>query len=496
MRTAFVDHLEIFLKKQGLIDIWRKKNPGMKKFTFRQNNPLVQSRLDYWFISNGLETRVNNCDIITSITPDHSSILFELKLTRSYERYGKSYWKFNNSLCSDRDFVQGMVEEIQMIERKWLGEFESKSSFWDFLKMKMRSFAMKFSRKKSKEKRTCIKQLENEINALEKDLGTSAENSTIIKDIENKKSQLKKLYHNRVEGLKVRSRAAWYEEGEQNKEYFEQLLQWNKKKTIIRELCNENTEVVKEKNVIMQMIRSFYENLYSEKTSIGNVFIDNMCKDIPKLDDENRISCEGKVTIDECFNTLKNMKTNKSPGNDGFTVEFYLTFWPHIGKVLVEVFNEAVDMGVLSTSQKQGVITLIEKENKNPLYIKNYRPITLLNVDYKILAKVMATRIKDVLNKIIHLDQVGYMKNRYIGEAIRLIDDMIFHSINDCDQDIFLIAVDFEKAFDSVSHSFLFKVLELFGFGPSFCSWVKTMYNGISSCVMNGGFSTGYFDIK
>ena len=88
------------------------------------------------------------------------------------------------------------------------------------------------------------------------------------------------------------------------------------------------------------------------------------------------------------------------------------------------------------------------------------------------------------------------MKNRYIGDAIRLIDDMIFHSINGHERDIFLIAVDFEKAFDSVSHNFLFKVLESFGFGPSFCSWVKTMYNGISSCVMNGGISTGYFDIK
>ena len=73
---------------------------------------------------------------------------------------------------------------------------------------------------------------------------------------------------------------------------------------------------------------------------------------------------------------------------------------------------------------------------------------------------------------------------------------MIFHCNNYCEEEVFLQAVDFEKAFDSVSHNFLFKILELFGFGQSFCSWVKTMYNGISSCVMNGGVSTGYFDIK
>ena len=217
--------------------------------------------------------------------------------------------------------------------------------------------------------------------------------------------------------------------------------------------------------------------------------------DIPKLSKESQEICEGKISVEECFNVLKAMKLNKSPGNDGLTVEFYLTFWPYIGGILVEVFNESYERGDLSTSQKQGVITLIEKDGKDPRYIKNYRPITLLNVDYKILSKVLANRMKEVLCEIIKSDQVGYMKDRNIGEAIRLIDDMMFHClINDIKS--FLIAVDFEKAFDSVSHQFLFKVLELFGFGISFRCWVKMLYNGISSCVMNGGFSTGYFDIS
>ena len=73
---------------------------------------------------------------------------------------------------------------------------------------------------------------------------------------------------------------------------------------------------------------------------------------------------------------------------------------------------------------------------------------------------------------------------------------MIFHCLNNEIESFFLIAVDFEKAFDSVSHEFLLKALKLFGFGPSFCSWVETLYNGICSCVMNGGTSTGYFDIS
>ena len=210
--------------------------------------------------------------------------------------------------------------------------------------------------------------------------------------------------------------------------------------------------------------------------------------------EESREACEGKVTKEECYKVLKEMKFNKSPGNDGFTVEFYCTFWPLLGEVLVESLNESYKKRELSISQKQGVITLIEKEGKNPLNIPNYRPITLLNVDYKILSKVLANRIKDVLGEIVHSDQVGYIKDRNIGEAARLIDDMFFHSENN--SNYFLIAVDFEKAFDSVGHDFLFEVLELFGFGEMFCTWLKIMYTDISSCVMNGGNSTGYFSIK
>ena len=88
-----------------------------------------------------------------------------------------------------------------------------------------------------------------------------------------------------------------------------------------------------------------------------------------KLKEESRDFCEGKVTKEECFNVLQQMKHIKSLGNDGFTVEVYLTFWSLLGDILVEALNEAYDKGGLSISQKQGVITLIEKEGKDPLYM-------------------------------------------------------------------------------------------------------------------------------
>ena len=124
---------------------------------------------------------------------------------------------------------------------------------------------------------------------------------------------------------------------------------------------------------------------------------------LPKLSSESKEHCEGRMRNDECLEVLKDMKFNKSPGNDGLTVEFYNTFWPIVGGIVIDVLNEAYALGELS-SQKQAVITLIAKEGKDSLLLKNYRPISLLNVDYKILAK----RIKEVLNEVILGDQVEW----------------------------------------------------------------------------------------
>ena len=129
---------------------------------------------------------------------------------------------------------------------------------------------------------------------------------------------------------------------------------------------------------------------------------------------------EGKITNGECIAAMKEMASNKSPGNDGLSVEFYILFWPLIGNLVVDSVNSAFGKKELSSSQKQAVISLIHKEGKDPLFIKNYRPISLLNVDYKILT---------VLNDLISVDQVGYLKDRNIGEAIRMIDDIIHHTL-------------------------------------------------------------------
>ena len=119
------------------------------------------------------------------------------------------------------------------------------------------------------------------------------------------------------------------------------------------------------------------------------------------------------------------LRCGKSPGEDGFTVEFYQFFFELLGQELLDSINASYDDNELSISQRRGVITLIPKEDANLKDLSNWRRITLLNVDYKIASKAIATRIEKVLPLLIKSNQTGFVKGRYIGENIRLINDIL-----------------------------------------------------------------------
>ena len=144
---------------------------------------------------------------------------------------------------------------------------------------------------------------------------------------------------------------------------------------------------------------------------------------IDKLSNLDRDSLEGKITLDEAAITLKNMSNNKSPGSDGFTTEFFKMFWKDLGHFVVRSLNYGYEYGTLSQTQRQGIITCIPKDGKPKHFMKNWRPITLLNTIYKIASGTLANRIKTVLPKIINSDQTGFIPGRYIGENTRLIYD-------------------------------------------------------------------------
>ena len=180
-------------------------------------------------------------------------------------------------------------------------------------------------------------------------------------------------------------------------------------------------EIITNPEKIRVYQKEYYENLLSSKFNNKNVSNEKFFTDmpnIPQLTNQQKQSCEGKISINECTKILKTFSENKSPGNDGLTIEFYKHFWNKINKILVDSYNERFDKGILTNSQRQAVITLLQKPGKDRLLLQNWRPISLLNLDYKILTNVIGQRIQVVLPDIIHENQSGFVSGRKIEHSV------------------------------------------------------------------------------
>ena len=228
---------------------------------------------------------------------------------------------------------------------------------------------------------------------------------------------------------------------------------------IIPKIERDDGEILTDQNKILREVKLFYENLYKKRdnsSSVADLKEDLKNVNVPILSNGEKESLEGKITVKEAGQALKNMKNNKTPGSDGFSTEFLKFFWKDLHFFVVESLNYGSEQGELSVTQKQGIITCLPKGNKPRHFLKNWRPISLLNTVYKIGSAVIANRFKTVLDKLINLDQTGFISGRYIGENIRLLYDIMQYT-EDHEIPGLLLLIDFEKAFDSISWDFFAK---------------------------------------
>ena len=491
-----------------LIDPFRELFPTLHRYTWRRKNPFKQARLDFFLFTESMLTYLRNCKIEPSYRSDHSMVILELVFNPFIR--GKGLWKFNNSLLSDIDYVNIVKDKILDVKRQYsalvydlnnIGDIEdenlqltiNKQLFLETLLMELRGKTISYSSFKKKERDKREQVLLDEIDLLE-----CSVNNESIEDLENKKKELENIRKDKMKGKLVRSRVQWIEEGEKPTKYFCGLESKNFTSKIIPKVEKEGGIIVTNQFDILKEAKSFYENLYKNNNSTCTVddlnhSLNNL--DFSKLTDDEKLNLEGEITIEEASWALKKMKNNKTPGSDGFSTEFFKIFWRDLKHFVVDSLNYGLQEGELSVTQKQGIITCLPKDNKPRHFLKNWRPISLLNTVYKIGSGVIASRVKKVLDKLINLDQTGFISGRYIGDNIRLVYDILQYTE---EQDIpgLLLLIDFEKAFDSISWDFLLSVLQFFNFGESFIKWVKVLYTNISSAVIQGGNLSDFFKIE
>ena len=195
--------------------------------------------------------------------------------------------------------------------------------------------------------------------------------------------------------------------------------------------------------------------------------------------------------MDKVHKALLGMAKGKSPGSDGLLAEFYVAFWDVLGPDFVEVLNASFDSGLLPFSQRVALISLVFKKGDRFLH-KNWRPISLLNVDYKICSRTIAGKLLKVIHHVVARDQTRGVPHRFIGENVALLHDVV-HYANEADLPLAILSLDQEKAFDRVDWPFLQSTLLRMGFGPSFIKWVALFYTDIRSSILINSYASRHF---
>ena len=355
---------------------------------------------------------ISKSDIKPSIKTDHSLISLKIVDTPGIAK-GTGLWKFNSQLLSD-DVYTGYIRGIILMHRESLKDLNNESLKWELLKMQIRNATTVYSKTQASLKREYENNLHQKFKEINEviDQEHSEENETNLLAI---KEKLEKINAIKTEGHRVRSKAQFIDHNERSSKYFLNLEKRNAIIKNITRLKKDNHPDVTDTSGILNELASFYEKLYTSSVYCSDFENEFLCESLPQIAQNDKIFCDMEISLIECTEALKNMKANKSPGTDGITVEFYQYFWNDISDLVLNSIRTAYLKKVLSCDQKRGVFRLIPKKDKDLTDVKNWRPISLLNTDYKLIAHILANRLQLVLPFIISKDQSGYIKTRNIS---------------------------------------------------------------------------------
>ena len=262
--------------------------------------------------------------IIPSIKTDHAAISLEL-VNDSNDIKGPGLWKMNWSKLDDEDYVNDITEKIPI----WLAEgrkdLSDRRSIWDWLKYNITAHTIQLSKSKARERNEREENLQEEY-AKAKCIFETDLNDRNANTLNLAKGTLELFYEEKIKGIIIRARARWHEHGEKSTEHFLNLEKRNHIKKHMRKL-NINGSITTDPFNTLNEQRSFYQELYTRRNK-NNEAIESFLKDllIPKLSEEQKMSCEGKITSEECAFLLECLKNNKTPGNVGIFIEFYKKF--------------------------------------------------------------------------------------------------------------------------------------------------------------------------
>ena len=413
---------------------------------------------------------------------DHKLVRVSLRLANRPRLAG--YWKFNTSLLEIRDFRDRLES---LIQRALVGAVTG-NRWWVSLKHRIRDFATKYGRQlklnRTKEAKSIDDRLSRAVAGGDSLTVELARGDLERESSERYKGHVVRSRLKRVLNDAVKSNAAAREE---------EVRRFPDR--CIASVKAPDGRLLRSSGEMRDAFRAHFRDRFARCTDLPLREFRSYLADFPRLGAAEAASCEGVVTECEVRDALKQVGLNKLPGLDGLPYEVYLRMSHMFVPILTDMFNHWFAQGAIPGSVTKGVITLLKKGGRHVWEgLDDYRPITLLNTELKILARVLANRLQLVISDLIGPEQTYAMKGRSIQDNLHLIREVL-EGIKD-DTEAALISLDQSKAFDRVDHRFLATVLETAGFEPGFRRWISMMYHNLQAVVQVNGRRSRVFAIE
>lgn len=479
----------------GYVDVYRTLHPASKEFTFFSNPHKCYTRIDYFFAPKQLIESVISCSIGNIIISDHAAVYMNVTFKKLSKK--TTGWRMDTSILSDHRFISYFSTEFRHFLATNSPSAADSSLLWETSKAYARGLIISYTATK---RRKILEQqvlLEKRLNLSEKEY-IKRPTAAKLKEVTAIRSTLDSLLTKKAGEKLGYAKQRRFEQGDKPGRYLANLAKKRRTSQIIGSILDEAGTCSSDSKIINDTFRNFYSKLYqSEQTNNARTLMEAFFSelDLPIISEDQKSKLNAPISVSELREAIKTLHSGKAPGSDGLGSEFYKEFQNILLEPMINMFNHSFECGILPPSLREARISLILKKGKCPENCTSYRPISLLNVDLKILSKVLARRLEGLLPIIVKEDQTGFIKGRNSYNNVRRLLNIIQLSEQ---QEIngLVVSLDAEKAFDRVEWSYLFFTLDRFGLGDDFVRWVKVLYMEPMAAVLTNGLRSTNFTIQ
>eukprot|EP00253_Pinus_taeda_P035654 PITA_35654 len=458
---------------------WRNRRSGEDR---------IAKRLDRFLLSKGLILKVPLFwQWVEEIgNSDHFPIFLDLSFPPPKP---PAPFKFNSSWLQDPSFNN-------IFKSTWIFSDRNANENKSFLFMenlkRLKKATMSWAKERQKKQNEELMKIREELKVLESmeaDGYSTQSSKDRILSLEKAQNQILLA---KEEEWRLKSRAIWLKSRDENTSFFHNYAKGRKSTNTIWSLKDEEGRLVKTFTDLSGLGQRHFQRIFSDsgEATIAEVMRTTQC--FPRLIEEDEADeLSAPVSKVEVEAAMKNMGKEKIPSPDGWTIELFLHFFDLIGSDITEVVEELRRKGEIYRPFNSTFIALIPKKDE-PETFEDFRPISICNCIYKIIAKVIAIRLVPILSRNISMEQFSFLDGRQIHEAIGVSQEVI-HSVKQKKKKGVVLKIDLSKAYDRINWLYLRLLLTHLGFNYSFISWIMGCISNVSFAVLINGSASPFF---